>query len=332
MHNMALVTGGCGFIGQHLVRALIDRGWAVRVLDISAAPGSLGDKVELFTGSILDRDLLSQSMHGVSEVYHMAAISHLWALNTTDYEKVNLWGTQNVLETAREAALNRFVYTSSETVLRGWRNQLQTPIDESQPLPRPEDLPGPYSRSKLMAELKVREAIENGLPGLVVYPTVPIGAGDTNMTPPTRMIRDFLNGKNPAYLECNLNLIPVQAVAEGHILAAEKGKVGGRYILGQDNFKLSELLLLLEQLSGKKMPKRQVGYRTALMTAKAMEISATISGKIPAASVEGVRLAGTSFTFDCSSAKKDLGLPQTSIRQALHQTIKWLLQMDLVSY
>jgi dihydroflavonol-4-reductase len=303
---------------------LAGQGKQVRVLDLNPVPQELPPEVEILTGSILDKDLLNQAMQGVGVVYHLAAIPHLWVSDTTEYQKVNVEGTRCILEAASQFDLDRFVYTSSETVLRGWRKRGQGPIDESQPLPKPEELPGPYSRSKLMAQLEVHQAIENGLPGIVVYPTVPIGPGDDNMTPPARMIRDFLNGKNPAYLECNLNLIPVQAVAEGHILAAEKGQVDERYILGQDNYKLSEVLQLIEEFSGLKMPGRKVSYNTAVLTARAMEFASRISGKVPAASVEGVRLAGAGFTFDCSKARNELGLPQYAIPQSLQETIHYL--------
>lgn len=322
--GISLVTGGCGFIGRHLVQALASQGKPVRVLDRNPVPEKLPTEVEVLKGSILDKKLLNRAMQGINVVYHLAAIPHLWMANTADYEKVNVQGTRCVLEAASQVNLNSFVYTSSETVLRGWRDRDRLPVDESQPLPKLKELPGPYSRSKLLAELEVRQAIQRGLPGVVVYPTVPIGPGDDNLTPPTRMIRDFLNGKNPAYLECNLNLIPVQGVAEGHVLAAEKGQVGERYILGQDNYKLSELLQLIEQLSGISMPTRKVGYSTAVLTAKAMEVAAKISGKAPAASVEGVRLAGAGFTFNCSKAQQELGLAQYSIPDGLNQTINWL--------
>jgi dihydroflavonol-4-reductase len=234
-----------------------------------------------------------------------------------------------VLAAAVNSGIKRLVYTSSETMLRGWRNRSSNPIDESEPLPDLDELPGPYSRSKLKAELEVNKAVKQGMPAVVVYPTIPIGAGDTNLTPPTRMIKDFLNEKNPAFLECNLNLIPVQAVAEGHILAAEKGVIGDRYILGQENMKMSELLKLLEQFSGRKMPGREVPYSMALLIAKSMEYAAKFSGKPPPASVEGVRLARANMMFDRIKAQQELGLSKYSLQEALEQTIAWLRNMDL---
>ena len=322
--GISLVTGGCGFIGQHLVQALIDAGKPVRVLDINPPPESFSSLVDVHSGSILDKDLLKKAMKDVAVVYHLAAIPHLWTKDLANYQEINVEGTRCVIEAAQKMPVERFIYTSSETVLRGWRNRNSQPIDETQALPEPDELAGPYSISKLEAELLVWKAIDQGLPGIVLYPTIPIGAGDINLTAPTCMIRDFINGRNPAYLECKINLIPVKAVAAGHLLAAEKGKVGQRYILGQDNFEMSAFLQLLEKISGSKMPTRKVNYRTAILTAKAMELASRVSGKTPAASVEGVRLAGAKMTFDCSKARNELGLPQYAIPEALRQTIEWL--------
>jgi dihydroflavonol-4-reductase len=323
---LSLVTGGCGFIGKHLVQALIRRGHPPRVLDISPEPEEFQGKVDVWTGSILDRDFVHNAMQGVATVYHLAAIPHLWSSNPRDFQQINVNGTKVVLDVAKHVGVKKFVYTSSETVLRGWKDRSDQLINESHPIPSLNELAGPYSKSKWSAERKVKQAIQEGLPGLVVYPTIPIGPGDTNLTPPTRMIRDFLSGSNPAFMECNLNLIPVQAVAEGQIAAAEQGVVGERYILGQTNYKMSDLLVLIEQLLGKKMPKRKVPYQVALTTARFMEWSAKLTKKMPPASIEGVRLAAANMHFDCTKAQNELNLPQYSVQQALIDTGKWLKQ------
>lgn len=322
--GFSLVTGGLGFIGRHLVLALISRGKPVRVLDINPNTEQFPGDVDIWQGSILDRNLLAQVLEGVTDVYHLAAIPHLWSLNSDDFFEVNVKGTQILLEEAKKFPVNKFIYTSSETVLRAWRQRSSRPIDETLTLPQPEELPGPYSRSKLLAEKAVQEAVLEGLPGVIIYPTIPIGSGDVNLTPPTRMIKDFLNGKTLAYMECNLNLIPVKAVAEGHILAAEKGTIGGRYILGQENIKMSQFLRLMEKHIGKKMPKRRVPYALAYAAAHAMEFMARFSKKMPPASVEGVRLAGANMVFNSSKSRRELSLPQYSIPQALAETAQWL--------
>ena len=322
--GVSLVTGGCGFIGRHLVQTLINHGQPVRVLDISHCKEVFQEEIDFWSGSILDKDLLYNAMQGVSVVYHLAGIPHLWSKDPGDFYNLNVAGTKSVVEVAGRVGLQKFIYTSSETVLRGWRNSSNSPINESQSSPELNELPGPYSRSKLQAEQIVVQEIKNGLPGVIVYPTIPIGAGDINLTPPTQMIKNFLNGKTLAYMECNLNLIPVKAVAEGHILAAEKGGVGERYILGQENLKMSELLLMIEQQSGKKMPTRRIPYAVANLTAHVMELAARFSKRIPQASVEGVRLAGANLVFNCDKARKELMLPQYSIPQALSEAAGWL--------
>ena len=328
--GISLVTGGCGFIGRHLVEALINRGRQVRVLDLQGDPSIFHHSVELQIGSILNKQALTTAMQGVSVVYHLAALPHLWSLDPNDFYRVNVEGTKTLLEVAREADLDRFVYTSSETVLRSWKNQSTELINEMTPLPKLDELPGPYSKSKFIAELSVKEAIDEGLPGLIVYPTIPIGPGDVNLTPPTRMIRDFLTGKNLAFMECNLNLIPVHSVASGHLAAAERGLVGERYILGQENLRMSAFLSMIESQIGKKMPKTKVPYLAALASAKVMEWKAKFTKEMPQASIEGVRLAAANMHFDSAKSSKELKLPQSSIQDALKETARWLEDQQLL--
>ncbi len=320
-----LVTGGLGFIGRHLTATLINKGYTVRVLDIGNITTGKEQKVEVLNGSILDEQMVLQALDGISVVYHLAGIPHLWQQDPSAYHRVNVEGTRNVIQCAIKSGVTRFIHTSSETALKGWKDRSSKPVDEQTSLPKLQELPGPYSRSKLEADLLILNAIKDGFPGMILYPTTPIGPGDQNLTPPTRMILDFLSGKNPAYLECSLNFVPVKAVAEGLVAAAEKGSIGERYILGQENLMMSRFLQMLEQISGKKMPSRRVNYQMALLTAKAMELTARLTGRIPSASIEGVRLAGASPIFDCSKVHKELGLSGYSIEQALEETISWLL-------
>ena len=319
-----MVTGGLGFIGQHVVRELINRGKSVRILDTNPKAAKFQGKADVWTGSVLDKNLLYNALQGVEDVFHLAAIPQLWAPDSKDFYQINVKGTQSLLEVAQHFTLRRFVYTSSESVLRSWRDHSNELIDESSPLPEEKELPGPYSRSKLLAEQSVVHAIEQGFPAIVVYPTIPIGAGDTNLTPPTRMLKDFLNGKSVAFMECSLNLIPVKAVAKGHVLAAERGSIGERYILGQENLMMSELMLLMEQQLGRKMPRRQVPYMVANITARLMELFSSFTETIPQASVEGVRLARSNMKFNCAKARNELSVPEYSISRALQETAFWL--------
>ena len=329
--GISLVTGGCGFIGRHLVKILIDRGYHVRVLDLLGDSSMFHHSVDLRIGSILDKKALTDALKGVNVVYHLAAVPHLWSLNPHDFYRINVEGTKTLLQVAHEFDLDRFIYTSSETVLRSWKDQSNQLINEMTPLPNLDELPGPYSKSKFLAEQLVMAAINDGFPGLVVYPTIPIGPGDINLTPPTKMIRDFLIGKNLAYMECNLNLIPVQLVAYGHVAAAERGVIGGRYILGQENHKMSELLSMIESQIGKKMPKTKVPYLAALASAKVMEWKAQFTKTIPQASIEGVRLAAANMHFDCTKSIKELRLPPGSVKKALDEAAQWLEDQQLLN-
>lgn len=322
---ISLVTGGGGFIGRHLVHQLLQRNHQVRVLDIARMDGNFPPDVEIYQGSILDETLLAKAMKGTDYLFHLAANPHLWAPDKSNFHRVNFEGTKKVLENVVKNDVSKIVYTSSETLLKSYRWNHKEAVDETFCMPALEELPGPYSRSKMLAEQEVRKATEAGMPVIIVYPTTPVGPGDVNFTPPTRMIMDFLNGKNPAYLDCTLNYIAVEDVALGHILAAEKGKPGERYILGNQNLWLSEVLQILEQTFGKPMPKRRISYQIALLSAHVSEFIADhITRRSPLASVEGVRLAGTHLAFDGNKARKELGLPENNINHAFESAIHWL--------
>ena len=328
---ISLVTGGAGFIGRHLVHQLLQRYHQVRVLDIAEMNGIFPPDIEIYQGSILDEALLTKAMNGMDYLFHLAANPHLWAPDKSVFHRINYEGTKRVLENAVKNEVHKIIYTSSETLLKSYRWKNKETVNEASSMPELEDLPGPYSRSKMLAEKEARKAADAGLPVVVVYPTTPIGPGDVNLTPPTRMIMDFVNGKNPAYLDCALNYIAVEDAALGHVLAAEKGKTGERYILGNQNLWLFEVLNILEQASGKPMTRRRIPYQVALLSAHISEFVADhITKKHPRASVDGVRLAGTHLTFDGSKAHRELGLPENSIHHAFSNTVNWLQQQGYI--
>lgn len=323
--SITLVTGGAGFIGRYLVNKLLTRSKQVRVLDLAPNEGVFPPEVEYIQGSIVDRETVSEAMQGVSELYHLAANPRLWAIDPHTFFTTNYEGTKIVLQEAELEQVSKIVYTSTEAILMGYRKRAGM-ISEETPLPDERDMPGPYTQSKLLADHVVQAAAANEMPIVLVYPTTPIGAGDINMTPPTQMIRDFLNGKTPAFMECQLNLIAVEDVAEGHILAMEHGQTGERYILGNQNIKLSEILKILEEGIQVPMPKVKIPYALALITARVGSLFSRFTGKEPVASLEGVRLARTPMLFDSSKALSNLGLPQRPVKEALLAAAQWLIQ------
>lgn len=318
-----LVTGGAGFIGRHLVHQLLNRGHSVRVLDIREFK-SLDQRAEFVRGSITDRKLVQKVMRGVDQVFHLAANPDLWIPQKKEYQIINVDGTRIVLEEAAKAGVDRFIHTSTESILKGHRKETSGPVDEdvSRTL---NDMPGPYCRSKYLAEQEARAAATYGLPVIIVNPTLPIGPGDFRVTPPTKMIIDFVCGNNPAYLDFEMNLVDVRDAALGHILAAERGQIGHRYILGGENLRLAQVLDILRELTGLPITKRRIPYSLALGYAALSEFVAdTITKKPPKASLTGVRVAGASMLFNCSKAVNELGFPQSPIREAIAEGLACL--------
>jgi dihydroflavonol-4-reductase len=317
-----LVTGGAGFIGRHVAAALRERDTQVRILDL-AAPDDLPAGVEFVPGSILDAPRLDAAMHGVRRVYHLAGIAKLWSHDRTDFDRINGEGTTMVLRAAASHRAERVIHCSTEAILLPKRGG-DAFIDETAQ-PALADMPGPYTRSKLKAEQAVAAAVRGGLNALIVNPTVPIGPGDRNLTPPAAMLSMFLNGQSPAYLDCVLNLVDVRDVAAGMVLAAERGRAGERYILGGKNIALRDLLLLLERVSGRSMPKRAVPPWLALASAAVTEWAADhLTKRTPAATREGVRLALRSAPFDSRKARDELGYAQRPLEDALTDALAWL--------
>jgi dihydroflavonol-4-reductase len=320
-----LVTGGAGFVGRHLVERLHARGDEVRVLDIAAPPQRI-DGVDYIAGSILNPQDVAAALTGVDCLYHIAGIAHLYAQPVSRFDDINRRGTEIVLGEAVRAGTPRILHCSTESILLPPRSGgTPQPVNETRPL-TVEDMPGPYTRSKLRGEQIALQHARDGANLVVVNPTVPIGHGDENMTPPAMMLDLFLSGGSPMFLDCNLNFVDVRDVADGIILAADKGRAGERYILGGENVALRDLLRRLEAMSGRPMPRRTVPAAVALAAGTVSEwVSRTFTGKTPAATREGVLLALRSAPFDSSKAKSELGYAPRPIEEALRGEIDWLL-------
>lgn len=324
----SLVTGGAGFIGQHLVRHLLERGERVRVLDIADAT-ILGPEVEVVRGSILDPEIVEHALKGVDRLYHLAANPNLWSARKHEFEETNVQGTRTVLAQAERADLERIVYCSTESIIAHRRSGAS---QSTSPTPTLDDMPGPYCRSKFLAQEEALRAAERGLPLVVVNPTLPVGPGDRFLTPPTRMLQVFLDGRTPAYLDCQINMIDVRDAALGHVLAAERGRIGELYVLGGENLRLGDILTMLEEITGLAMPRTRIPYWLALAFSVVSEfISDHVSRRPPVAPLAGVRLARRPMVFDSTKAVRELGLPQHPIRQALADAVEWMLEQGLLS-
>lgn len=318
---LALVTGGSGFVGRHLVDALLRLGDEVRVLDI-ADPPEPASQFEFVRGSAADDSTVERALDGVDCLYNLAGIPHLWRDNKDDFDMANRRTAETAMRVATRMGIPRIVHCSTESILLPNRRRGTTLVDESAH-PALEDMPGPYTRSKLRGERAAFAAGRAGANVVVVNPTIPIGARDLNMTPPAAMFSLFLSGKAPFYLDCDLNLADVRDMADGMVRAGRHGRPGERYILGGENIALHELLPILEKKSGRRMPRHAVPAALALMTGIVDGwISDTITHRPPAATREGVTLALRSQPFDSGKAKQELGYAPRPIDGALTEVVE----------
>jgi dihydroflavonol-4-reductase len=289
--------------------------------------------VEVVTGDVQDRAVLAKALHGCDWCFHVAASYHLWLRDYAPMYETNVAGTRNVIEAAATAGCNRIVYTSTVgcIALPKLGSGLVVPTDEEAPVTEAQ-MSNHYKRSKWQAEQVARELARKGAPVVIVNPSAPIGPRDVKPTPTGRVIVDFLNGEMPAYLDTGLNWVHVRDVAVGHILAAEKGRVGERYILGnaQGNWTMKEGLNVLSELTGLPAPKFRVPYWMALSAAYMGEAMSKITGKEPKAPLGAVRMAKYKMFFNPAKAIRELGMPQTAPRQALADAVEWFRENGYV--
>jgi dihydroflavonol-4-reductase len=302
---MDLVIGGSGFIGCRLVEILIRNQHPVRVFDLHPFPKDESlQPDETMIGSILDFNVLEAALKGCQNVYHLAANPQLWHRNKEVFDQVNRQGTKNVVKAVCAAKVNRLVYTSTESILAPRAHQGPVTEDVQTSLA---DMIGPYCRSKFLAEHCIADLAESGFPAVIVNPTMPIGPCDRNLTPPGRMIRNFLLGKIKGYLDCTLNFVDVRDAAMGHFLAAEHGIPGRRYILAGHNLQVKDFFIRLAAMCHRPPPRFKVPYPLALGFSYIEEWYGRLTGREPLSSVTGVRLCRRSLAFDGTQTWQQLG-------------------------
>jgi dihydroflavonol-4-reductase len=324
-----LVTGAAGFLGSHVTRQLVAAGENVRVLvRASSSNRAIADlPLEYVTGDLRDQASLQRAMQGVRKVFHVAADYRLWAKNPQDIYDSNVGGTKNLLAAAKQAGIALLIYTSTVATIAVDRPQLPNELTDS----RLDEMIGHYKRSKWMAEQEVLQAAKYGFPAVVAMPTTPVGPWDWKPTPTGKIIVDFLNGKMPGYVETGLNFVGVEDCAAGHLLVAEKGKIGERYLLGAENLTLKQVLDLLARLTGLPAPGFKIPHALALGVAYAESAFSRLIGREPQIPVEGVKIAQHLMFVECQRAQQELGFRPEPVAAAFERAARWYEENGYVS-
>lgn len=316
--SVTLVTGASGFLGWHVARVLIEHGHRVRAL---CRPGSQVREfdVERVTGDLRDPESLVQAVQGCQYIFHVAADYRLWAKDVRELYRSNVDGTRNLLEAAERAGAERIVYTSTVGCIGMPQNRNG---DEETPV-SVRDMTGHYKRSKWYAEQVALDKARSGVPVVIVNPTAPIGDHDWKPTPTGKIIVDFLRNKLPAFVDTGLNLVDVRDTALGHLQAAERGRVGERYILGCENLTLEEILGRLASIAHKPAPKVKIPYAVAYTAGMFSTAWAGISNRPPLAPLEGVKMARKKMFVTHQKAARELGYSPGPVDAALRRAVEW---------
>ena len=321
--RQALVTGGSGFIGQHLVTTLLAHGRRVRILDLRP-PRYSATAVQYVRGSILDSKLLEATLDDVEEVYHLAGLPGMWAHHKNDFYLINAQGTTTVIAAARKRGVPRFLHCSTESILfrpsstaSALAEAVSVTLDQ---------MPGAYTRSKMLGEQQALQAAASGFPVVIANPTMPIGPHNGSLTPPTFMLQYFLRRRVQIYLDFIMNLVDVRDVAMGLLLAMERGQTGQRYILGGENIGLKKLLTIIGIISGRRAVRIPIPVVMAQTTAAVFEFIADhVTHTPPAGTVEGVRIASRSQALSIEKARRELGYAPRPIGGALEEAVQSIL-------
>jgi dihydroflavonol-4-reductase len=329
-----LVTGATGFVGSHIARQLVNQGHAVRIFcrptskKTSNADFLADLPVERAEGDLRDAASIERAMRGIQRVFHVAADYRLWSAHPEEIYDSNVGGTERVLDAAKRAGVERIVYTSTVATIAVPRHGA-LPNEEAQATL--DEMIGHYKRSKFMAEQEVIRAAAAGVPVVIVNPTAPVGPGDWKPTPTGKIILDFLNGKMPAYVDTGLNVVAVEDVAAGHLLAAEKGRIGERYILGARNLTLKQILDVLAALTGRRAPRMRLPHAIALAAGYTDEFVSRLRGREPQIPVEGVKMSRHRMFVESDKAARELGYHPTSVETALQRAVRWYEEHGYIS-
>lgn len=314
-----LVTGATGFVGWHVARCLLERGDRLRVLVRDPARLRELEGVEAVQGDLRDAASLERAASGCGVVYHVAADYRLWTRDPGEMHRSNVEGTRHLLNAARQAGVERVVYTSTVGCVgipaEGIGDE-QTPVGI-------EDMKGPYKRSKFLAEKVALEFAESGFPVVIVNPTAPVGDHDFKPTPTGKIVVDFTRGAMPAYLDTGLNVVDVRDVALGHLAACERGRVGERYILGAENLTLERIFGILAEALGRPAPKVKVPYAVAYAVGMVSTAWAAVTGKEPLAPLDGVKMARKKMWVRQDKAVRELGFAPGPAAAALKRAVAW---------
>ena len=320
--DLAFVTGATGFVGSAVARTLLAAGIGVRALARrqSAKENLDGLGIELVEGDMRDPAAVRAGTNGARYVFHVAADYRLWAPDPDEIQRTNVEGTRVVMEAAASAGVERIVYTSSVATLKPFPDG--TPADETRPLTESGAI-GAYKKSKVAAERLVEAMVKDGLPAVIANPSAPIGPRDRRPTPTGRLIVEAASGRIPAFVDTGLNIVHVDDVAEGHLLALKKGRIGERYILGGENMTLAELLARIARLVDRTPPRISLPRWPLYPIAYAAEAIARITKREPLATVDGLRMSEYLMYFTSAKAERELGYRPRPAEEAIRDAIDW---------
>ncbi len=320
--DLVLITGASGFVGSAVARLLVERGFAVRALIRPTSPTFhlAGLPLDFVQGDLRDPVAVRSAVAGARWLFHVAADYRLWARDRSELAATNVTGTGIVMEAARQAGVERIVYTSSVATLAPRPDR--SPADETAPL-GPDDAIGTYKRTKVEAERAVEALVARGLPAVIVNPSTPVGPRDVRPTPTGRMILNAAAGRMPGFVDTGLNLVHVDDVAAGHLAALEHGRIGERYILGGQNASLRQIFATVADMTGRRPPRLKVPRAAVVPVAAMAELIARFTGREPLTTREGLRMSRATMFFTSAKAERELGYRARPYAEGISDAIAW---------